>query len=126
MSFTTGLRSSDRGNWKTPLDLYAKLTARRFDVSNRHEGTFDALVDFWPEPWFCNPPYGREIPRWSERMKSAGMGVALLPARTDNRWFHRDILPFARLEFIPGRLHFDGGGRAPFPSMLAWFCGETE
>jgi hypothetical protein len=99
----------------------------RFDVSDRHNGTFDALSDKWPEPWFCNPPYGREIGRWTIRMPTAGVGVALLPARTDTVWFHRDILPFARLEFLKGRLHFDGmrGGGAPFPSMLAWF-GEAK
>ncbi len=124
VSFTTGLRSSARGDWKTPTGLYARLVAGRFDTSDRHDGTFDAFSMRWPSPWFCNPEYGRAIRRWTGCMPSAGPGVALLPARTDTRWFHSNVLSYARLEFLPGRLHFDGGGPAPFPSMLAWYGGE--
>ena len=125
--WTTGLRTSLRGDWRTPTDLYDRLVTKagRFDVSDRHGGTFDALSMNWPAHWFCNPPYGTEIRRWVACMPSAGPGVALLPARPDTRWFHESVYPFARLEFIRGRLHFDGGGPAPFPSMLAWYAGET-
>lgn len=111
--------SSVRGDWRTPVALYRKFVPPRFDVSDRHGGTFDALADEWPDPWFCNPPYGRGISRWTARM--AGTGVALLPARTDTRWFHDHILGKCRVELIQGRLYFDDSTRAPFPSMLCWF-----
>ncbi len=128
--WTTGLRSSNRGDWRTPIDLYRRLvtTPGRFDVSDTHGGTFDARYDEWPARWFCNPEYGRQIAWWTTKMRvwSDRPGVALIPARTDTKWFHASILPYARLEFIPGRLHFDGGGPAPFPSLLAWFAGDHE
>lgn len=118
---------SARDNWRTLRTLYARLIAGRFDTSDRHDGHFDALIVRWPEPWFCNPPYGRALPQWTRIMSTSGRGVALLPARTDTAWFHDFVLPFARLEFLRGRLHFDDaptGGT--FGSLLAWYGGETE
>lgn len=120
------LFSSNRGEWRTPKALYELLVtqARRFDVSDRHDGTFDAFRDEWPAHWFANPPYGKEIIRWVAKMNSAGPGVALIHARTDTRWAQEFVLPFAEVEFIRGRLHFDDKAPAPFPSILAWFNGE--
>lgn len=129
--WTTGLRSSERGNWKTPKALYDRLVVKagRFDVSDTHGGKFNALRDPWPDDWFANPPYGREIAIWcAEFAQHAKVqhlrGVALLLARTDTFWFHEFVLPLARLTFLRGRLHFDEGGPAPFPSMLAWYGEE--
>jgi len=126
LTFTSGLRSSTRGDWRTPKALYKKLVtdAGRFDVSDRHGGAFDALTDKWPDHWFCNPPYGREIGVWveqafKEHYFDSANGVMLLPARTDTRWFHKWVYGTADLIFIQGRLHFDDLGPAHFPSMLA-------
>ena len=50
--------------------------------------------------------------------------MALLPARTDTKWFHNYIYqqPSVELIFLKGRLKFgDGKNSAPFPSMLAIF-----
>jgi hypothetical protein len=126
MSINKGLFSSAKSDWRTPRILYTRLLSGRFDVSDRHGGTFNAMVDIWPDQWYCNPPYGREIANWTCQMETMSQafgrrGVALLPARTDTKWFHTNILPYARLEFIKGRLHFNDNGPAPFPSMLAWF-----
>ena len=118
--WNSGLTTSERGDWKTPAKLYARLIAERFDVSDTHNGTFDALKDPWPSPWYCNPPYGRGISEWTKLMRLSP-GLALLPARTDTKWFHEDVLPYARIEWIRGRLHFDDLGPAPFPSMLCYF-----
>lgn len=122
------LMTSLRGDWKTPHALYVDLVVvgGRYDVSDTHDGTFDAMRDPWPEPWFANPPYGRGMDRWTRRMAGAGRGVALLPARTDTRWFHFDLAPHATgISFLRGRLHFDDGtAGAPFPSMLVWFGGD--
>ena len=119
--------SSARGDWRTPAPLYALLTERtpRFDVTDRHGGEFDAFRDPWPEPWFANPPYGREIAKWVLLMPAKGRGVALLPSRTDTAWFHDYVLPHARLEFLRGRLHFDDAPQGgTFGSVLAWYGGE--
>lgn len=48
--------------------------------------------------------------------------VMLLPARTDTKWFHEYVLPYAEIYFIKGRLKFgDSKNSAPFPSMIAVF-----
>jgi site-specific DNA-methyltransferase (adenine-specific) len=49
--------------------------------------------------------------------------VALLPARTDTRWFHAiHGRPDVEIEFLRGRLRFKGStAPAPFPSMLVYF-----
>jgi hypothetical protein len=52
------------------------------------------------------------------------MVVALLPARTDTKWFHQFIYnkPWVSIEFIMGRLKFSGSKTAaPFPSMVVVF-----
>ena len=120
-----GLTTSIRGDWKTPRALYAQLVVepKRFDVSDRHGGGFDALRDPWPIVWYANPPYGREIATWVRLMPNKGPGVALLPARTDTKWFHDYIYHRAEIVFLKGRLHFDDLGPAPFPSMLVYFGG---
>lgn len=122
---TKGMFTSLRGDWKTPAGLLKEIATEfgeLYDVSDTHSGVFDALVNDWPSPWYCNPPYGRRMGMWTSRMRFFGKGVALLPARTDTAWFHNDILPYAReIRFIRGRLHFDDKGPAPFPSMLVIF-----
>lgn len=46
----------------------------------------------------------------------------LLPARTDTKWFHEWVLPYAEIYFIKGRLKFgDSKNSAPFPSMIVIF-----
>ena len=72
-----------------------------------------------------NPPYGNEISRWvmhlchefdEGRTKEA---IALLPARTDTRWF-ASLVTFPKC-FIHGRLKFgDGPHSAPFPSVVVY------
>lgn len=122
--FTSGMKTSLRGNWKTPTALYRYLTMARVDVTVL-SAEFDGLRDPWPQPWFANPPYGREIVKWTAKMPTQGNGVALLPARTDTRWFHEHVLPYARIDFLRGRLHFDDApSGAPFPSMLCYFGDE--
>ncbi len=78
------------------------------------------------QPWagervFCNPPYGRVIGDWVKKCATGGatLTVALLPARTDTRWFHEYIYGKAEIRFIKGRLKFGGHtNSAPFPSMV--------
>lgn len=72
---------------------------------------------------FCNPPYGRELPKWVkkcyEESLKGNLVVMLIPARTDTRWFHDYIYHKAEIRFIRGRLKFnDGKQGAPFPSMV--------
>ena len=72
---------------------------------------------------FCNPPYGRELPKWVkkcyEESLNGSLVVMLIPARTDTRWFHDYIYGKAEIRFIKGRLRFGNSNvNAPFPSMV--------
>ncbi len=76
-----------------------------------------------------NPPYGRELQKWVrkcyEEAKNGTTSVMLIPARTDTKWFHDYILPYAEIRFLRGRISFQIKGedidRAPFPSMIVIF-----
>ena len=89
----------------------------------------DGLQQDWKgEVVFCNPPYGKMISSWvrkcsQESKKPNTMVVALLPARTDTRYFHDYIYGKAKeIRFIKGRLKFgDSKNSAPFPSMVVVF-----
>jgi hypothetical protein len=45
---------------------------------------------------FCNPPYGREIGKWTRKaVEQAAQGktiVLLIPSRTDTKWWHEDVM----------------------------------
>ena len=123
-----GLFSSVRLNWKTPKELYARLDEEfAFDLDPCPENpTFDGLAVPWNGTVFVNPPYGRELPKWTAKgMEELISGRAkrivwLVPARTDTRWFQDDLLPRAKeIRFVRGRLRFDDGPTgAPFPSLI--------
>ena len=87
----------------------------------------DGLSKDWSgERVFMNPPYGREIGKWVKKLSERG-GVALLPARTDTRWFHDYIYGKSEIRFIKGRLKFgDGKNPAPFPSMIVILSTPTN
>jgi len=86
----------------------------------------NGLLQSWKgERVFMNPPFGRDVTgKWVEKAyyefcTNNVKTVALLPVRTDTRWFHNFIYHKAEIEFIKGRLNFVGGKHgAPFPSMV--------
>jgi len=89
----------------------------------------DGLKQSWANHTvWLNPPYGRDIGDWlmkAVECKSRTNGIwVLIPSRTDTKWFHEWVLPYAEaVYFIKGRINFCGGtnvkgANAPFPSML--------
>lgn len=75
---------------------------------------------------WCNPPYDQKnlkewvMKAWKESKKQCTV-VLLLPAKTDQTWFHQYGLK-AEVRFICGRVTFEGNiSSAPFPSMLLIF-----
>lgn len=123
--------------WETPQPFFDVLNAEfgfQLDVcalleNAKCERFFspeqDGLVQKWDGVCFCNPPYGREISKWIKKAYESSLTgsivVCLIPSRTDTRWFHDYVLPFAEIRFIPSRLYFSGKGRAPFPSAVVIF-----
>jgi hypothetical protein len=89
----------------------------------------DGLSRPWRGRVFMNPPYGREIGAWVEKLRREWARgevielIALLPARTDTAWFEALTADTDDLVicFLGGRLTFIGNeDPAPFPSMAAY------
>lgn len=69
----------------------------------------DGLSATWPKKGliWCNPPFGPEAGKWLDRMADHNNGIALVPARTETRWFVRAVWERATgILFLAGRPHF--------------------
>lgn len=143
------LMSSATDDWATPQDFFDSVNAElgpfTMDVCATKENKkcpsfygLDVGIDGLTAPWhlnaipgskcWMNPPYGRVIGKWIAKASlEASKGctvVALLPARTDTKYFHDYIYnkPGVEIRFLRGRLKFGGSkNSAPFPSMLVIF-----
>jgi site-specific DNA-methyltransferase (adenine-specific) len=125
--------SSQRMNWKTPKKFYEELNKEfHFDFDPCPTNpTFDGLNVSWGVVSFCNPPYGRELPKWIEKgfneYQQGKTVVFLIPSRTDTRWWHNYCMRAQEIRFIKGRLKFDDQkNSAPFPSCLIIFKGANQ
>lgn len=137
-----GLFTSKTEMWETPQKLFDQLNdihhfdcdvcaiAENAKCEKYYTPEINGLVQDWSDNSVCwmNPPYGTEISKWVEKAyNEAQKGikvVALLPARTDTRWFHDWIYRMygVDVEFIKGRLKFGNAeNSAPFPSMIVTF-----
>lgn len=94
----------------------------------------DGLLYIWHGFVWCNPPYGRALGTWLNRMALHNSGIALVFARTDTRAFQDNVWPFASvLLFLRGRLTFytPEGNSAPLghnsggPSVLIGYGEEA-
>lgn len=136
--------SSKTDLWSTPKDFFNKLNDEfKFTLdpcatkeNAKCEKFFTMEQDGLTQDWsgeivFMNPPYGREIGKWVEKAaNSRATVVCLLPARTDTRWWHDNIIGGGHkteVRFIRGRLKFgDSKNSAPFPSAVIIFWGMAE
>lgn len=131
--------SSATPEWGTPMDFFDELDKEfkfHLDVcatlkNAKCKKFFSIKEDGLKQKWnkkgrwaWMNPPYGRAISDWIKKASEERNVVALLPARTDTKWFHDYIYKKKNVEirFIKGRLKFEGGASsAPFPSMVVIF-----
>lgn len=134
--------SSASIEWETPQGLFDLLDAefhftldpcctdRNAKCEKHYTLEDDGLAQDWTgEVVFCNPPYGREMPKWIqkcyEHFMGGGTAVLLIPARTDTKAFHKWIYGKAEIRFLKGRLKFgEAKNNAPFPSMICIYKGE--
>lgn len=97
----------------------------------------DGLSQDWGgERCYMNPPYGRGIDRWlqkafTETRWKCPLVVALIPVRTDTRWWHVWVEGGANeIRFLKGRVQFLGrrgeAWSAPFASALAIYRGDRR
>ena len=131
--------SSKKDTWETPqvffdtvndefkfeLDVCAMKSSAKCKKFYSIED--NAFTKDWTGTCWMNPPYGRKIGKWIEKAvyessKHNNTVVALLPARTDTKWFHDNIYGKYEVRFLKGRLKFgEAVNAAPFPSMLVIF-----
>ncbi len=121
-------RDQTTDSWITPRSLIEKLgpfdldpcacdpqpwpTASRM-VTEKENG----LLLTWSGFVWCNPPYGRALGIWLERMALHQNGIALVFARTDTRAFHQHVWPHAdAMLVIRGRLTFCRPDGTPAPN----------
>lgn len=141
MAINKGLYSSTTDMWATPQAFFDELNKEfgftldpcalpsNAKCTKYYTPTDNGLLQDWGgEIVFCNPPYGRAIYDWvrkcsEEASKPNTTVVALIPARTDTRYFHEFIYHQAKeIRFVKGRLKFgDAKSAAPFPSMVVIF-----
>ena len=87
-----------------------------------------------PYRCFINPPYGKEVDAWLDKLSTHGSGLALIFARTETATWHRYIWPRAHsIFFFNGRLWFHhpdgkrGSSNAGGPSALvSYSVPDTE
>lgn len=121
-------RYNGRGrDWQTPPEIFDPLNAEfaftldpccttetakcaRFFT----EADDGLAMDWGQERVFMNPPYGREVYAWTRKARLAtergALVVGLLPASCDLRWWHEDIIGYAEVRYIRGRVRFLTGG----------------
>ena len=147
---SSALFTSATSDWSTPPGLFARLDQEfnfTVDVAASHANALckryytednNGLTKDWvqhngdPEVFWMNPPYGKDVHLWvgkaSGTALDGGLGVGLLPARTDTKWWHTYIEPIrnrwlaGEVRFVRGRLKFGGAKNpAPFPSVVVVF-----
>jgi phage N-6-adenine-methyltransferase len=136
--------SSKTNEWSTPQDFYNKLatefaftldpccTPPTAKCKAYYTEEDDGLSKSWEgHTVFMNPPYGRGIKDWihkayEEGKKDNTVVVALIPSRTDTKYWHACCMNAKSIRFIKGRLKFgDSKNAAPFPSAVVVFDGDN-
>jgi phage N-6-adenine-methyltransferase len=69
----------------------------------------DGLKREWKGLVWLNPPYSREVVRWSRRMIDHNNGLMLVFSRTDAAWFQEAMRAAKAVLFMAGRIQFVPG-----------------
>jgi hypothetical protein len=113
------IRNKVSDTWLTPADWYYQQK-ERFGFSDFDPcpvdcdtAIFDGLKAEWDDRTFANIPYSRDIKEkflWKAyaESKKQKLCVILCPVSTSTKIFHELILLTAKIEFVRGRLPFEG------------------
>ena len=123
-----GTRESD--HYATPKKFYKKLN-KEFDFDYDPcplRSEVDGILTKWEGNIYINPPYSNIEPFISKGIEELRKGnadklVYLIPIRSDTKYWHNLIMPYAyEIRFIKGRLNFnESKSPAPFPCVLVIF-----
>lgn len=113
------IRNKVHDSWLTPSD-WRKEQQKRFGFSDFDPcppdcdtDIFDGLEVEWDNRTFANIPYSQQLKEkflfkaHAESLKGKFI-VILCPVSTSTKIFHELIFPTAKIEFIRGRLPFEG------------------
>lgn len=104
--------------WLTPPDLVKKLGEFDLDPCSPVNAPFhhaknnftieeNGLNKEWFGRVYCNPPYGKNMDLWMNKLADHGNGIALIFARTETRCFFENVWDKAdALLFVKGRIRF--------------------
>lgn len=104
--------------WLTPPDLVEKLGEFDLDpctplnppfvhAKHNYNISHNGLSKEWFGRVYMNPPYGRGMEKWIEKLKNHGNGIALIFARTETKLFFNFIWDDAdAVLFVKGRIKF--------------------
>ncbi len=104
--------------WLTPPELVKKLGEFDLDPSTPINPPFvharnnftiedDGLTKEWFGRVYMNPPYGKGMENWIEKLKNHGNGIVLIFARTETKCFFNHIWYDAdAILFVKGRIKF--------------------
>lgn len=128
-------------NWITPREVLDPLGPFDLDpcasdpqpwpcAARSYALPTDGLAMPWEGRVFLNPPYGRNMLPWIQKMADHNNGVALLFSRTDTRWFKLIFQTASCMLFISHRILFhkpDGtlsDGKLAASVLVGW--GKRE
>lgn len=134
--------------WSTPQPFFDMLNAEfdfTIDVaaldgsakcSRFYTPSNDGLMKDWStERFWMNPPYGRgqNVYAWVQKAfistRGSGIGVCLLPASVDTKWFHDFCVKAEEIRFVKDRLWFSLDGiaqRANHASLVVVFRAHNH
>ena len=147
LGMANGRYNGNGREWSTPPEIFDPLdrefrftldpcaTVESAKCERFYTEADDGLAQSWAgERVFMNPPYGKEIYPWTRKARdeaaAGALVVGLLPASTDLRWWHEDVVGHAaEIRYIRGRVRFltDGPYRASgfFPSVIVVWKGSA-
>ena len=118
MNTTFEISKNTSLEWLTPPDLVKKLGEFDLDPCTPINPPFihakknynlndDGLSIEWEGRVYMNPPYGKGMERWMEKLKNHGNGIALIFDRTETKCFFNHIWDDAHaVLFVKGRIKF--------------------
>jgi len=89
------------------LDPCTPINPPFFHAKNNYNINDDGLQKEWFGRVYMNPPYGKGMEVWIEKLKNHGNGIALIFARTETKCFFNHIWDDAdAVLFVKGRIKF--------------------
>jgi len=132
--------------WETPPEVFNPINDEfhfTLDVAANSENAKcskyytkhdDGMKQNWTgEICWCNPPFGRDVPKWCEKAlhekTNGATTVLIIPCKTNTNWWHELVIPHAEVRFLRGRVKFlkdktQYGQALPWPLAFVIYHGK--